>query len=149
LIPKGAIICIVLGVVGSGVVGIFFAEIANEAPTLVYVQGPSLSVITEKTNFRLGEPIHIQIVNSGTVSLAFSDASYGLKIKQLDGIVLYTPVAAQVISVLEPKEEKTFVWNQTKSDGSKVIEGRYKIVSNTDSNSGNVLEKTITINILK
>ena len=149
MIPKGAIICIVLGVIGSGVVGVFFAEIANEAPTLVYVQGPSLSVITEKTNFQLGELVNIRIVNSGTVPLAFSDASYGLKIKQLDGIVLYTPISAQVISVLEPKEEKTFVWNQTKSDGSKVIEGRYKIVSNTDSNSGNVLEKTITINILK
>jgi hypothetical protein len=149
LIPKGAIICIVLGVVGGCVVGIFFAEIANEAPTLVYMQGPSLSVITEKTNFRLGEPINIKVVNSGTVSLTFSDASYGLKIKQLDGIVLYSPVSTQVISVLEPKEEKTFVWNQIKSDGSKIIEGRYKIVSNTDPTSGNLLEKSITINILK
>ncbi len=149
MIPKGAIICIVLGVVGSGIVGVFFANIANQPPTLVYVEGPSLSVITEKTNFRLGEPIHIRIVNSGTVPLTFSDASYGLKIKQLDGIVLYTPVSAQVISALQPKEEKTFVWNQTKLDGSKVIEGRYKIVSNTDPSSGNVLEKSITINILK
>ncbi len=149
MIPKGAIICIVLGVVGSGIVGVFFANIANQPPTLVYVEGPSLSVITEKTNFRLGEPIHLRIVNSGTVPLTFSDASYGLKIKQLDGIVLYTPISAQMISVLQPKEEKTFVWGQTKSDGSKVIEGRYKIVSNTDSSSGNVLEKSITINILK
>jgi len=149
LIPKGAIICIVFGVAGSCVVGIFFAEIANEAPTLVYVQGPSLSVITEKTNFRLGEPINIKIVNSGTIPLTFLDASYGLKIKQLDGIVLYSPASAQVISVLKSKEEKTFVWNQIKSDGSKIIEGRYKIVSNTDPTSGFMLEKSITINILK
>jgi hypothetical protein len=149
LIPKGAIICILLGVFGSGLVGIFFTEIANQPPTLVYVQGPSLSIITEKTNFRLGASINIKIVNSGTVPLTFSDASYGLKIKQLDGIVLYTPVSAQMISLLEPKEEKAFVWNQTKSDGNKIIEGRYIIVSNTDSSSGNVLEKSITINIFK
>ncbi len=149
MIPKGAIICIVLGVVGGGLVGIFFAEIANQPPALVYVQGPSLSVITEKTNFRLGEPIDIRIVNSGTIPLTFSDSSYGLKIKQLDGIILYTPISAQVISVLQPKEEKVFVWNQTKSDGGKIIEGRYKVVSNTDSDSGNVLEKSITINIFK
>ncbi|HMK32223.1 MAG TPA: hypothetical protein VK431_01215 [Nitrosopumilaceae archaeon] len=149
MIPKGATICIVLGVVGSCIVGIFFTEIANEAPVLVYVQGPSLSVITEKTNFRLGEPINIKIVNSGTVPLTFSDASYGLKIKQLDGIMLYSPASTQVISVLESKEEKTFVWNQIKSDGSKIIEGRYKIVSNTDPISGITLEKSITINILK
>jgi hypothetical protein len=149
LIPKGAIICIILGVIGSGLVGVFFSEIANQPPTLVYVLGPSLSVITEKTNFRLGEPIHIKIVNSGTVPLTFSDASYGLKIKQLDGIVLYSPISAQVISVLKPEEEKMFVWNQTKLDGSKIIEGRYDIVSSTDSSSDNMLKKSITINIFK
>ena len=149
MIPKGAIICIVLGVVGGGLVGIFFAEIANQPPALIYVEGPSLSVITEKTNFRLGEPLDIRIVNSGTSPLTFSDSSYGLKIKQLDGIILYTPISPQVISVLQPKEEKVFVWNQTKSDGSKIIEGRYKVISNTYSDSGNVLEKSITINILK
>ena len=149
MIPKGAIICIVLGVIGSGLVGIFFSEIANQPPTLVYVLGPSLSVITEKTNFHLGESIRIKIVNSGTVPLTFSDASYGLKIKQLDGIVLYSPISVQMISVLKPEEEKMFVWNQTKSDGSKIIEGRYNIVSNTEPSSGNVLKKSITINIFK
>ena len=149
MIPKGAIICIILGVIGSGLVGIFFSEIASQPPTLVYVIGPSLSIITEKTNFHLGEPIRIKIVNSGTVPLTFSDASYGLKIKQLDGIVLYSPISAQVISVLKPEEEKVFVWNQTKSDGSKIIEGRYNVVSSTDASSDNVLKKSITINILK
>ena len=149
MIPKGAIICIVLGVIGSGLVGIFFSEIANHPPTLVYVIGPSLSVITEKTNFHLGEPIRIKIVNSGTAPLTFSDASYGLKIKQLDGIVLYSPISVQMISVLKPEEEKMFVWNQTKSDGSKIIEGRYNVVSNTEPSSGNVLKKSITINIFK
>ena len=138
-----------LGVIGSGLVGIFFSEIANQPTALVYVLGPSLSVITEKINFRLGEPIHIKIVNSGTVPLTFSDTSYGLKIKQLDGIVLYSPISAQMISVLKPEEEKVFVWNQTKLDGSKIIEGRYNVVSSTDSSSSNVLKKSITINILK
>ena len=149
MIPKGAIICIVLGVIGSGLVGIFFSEIANQPPTLVYVLGPSLSVITEKTNFHLGEPIRIKIVNSGTVPLTFSDASYGLRIKQLDGIILYSPISTQVISVLKPEEEKVLVWNQTKLDGTKIIEGRYNVVSSTDASSGNVLKKSITINILK
>lgn len=135
--------------IGSGLVGIFFSEIANHPPTLVYVIGPSLSVITEKTNFHLGEPIRIKIVNSGTVPLTFSDASYGLKIKQLDGIVLYSPISVPMISVLKPEEEKMFVWNQTKSDGSKIIEGRYNVVSNTEPSSGNVLKKSITINIFK
>jgi len=149
LIPKGAIIGLILGVVGGGVVGVFFANITNQPPSLVYVNGPSLSIILDKINFRLGEPIHIRIVNSGTVPLTFSDSSYGLQVVGLDGTVIYSPVSAQILSVLHPKQEKDFVWEQTKTDGTKIFEGRYKIVSNTVPSVGNILAKSITINIFK
>jgi len=138
-----------LGVVGAIVIGLFFANLANQAPTLVYVEGSSLSIITEKTNFELGEPINIRIINSGTEPLTFSDSSYGMKIVGLDGRILYSPQSLQVISVLEPKEEKMFVWDQTKSDGDKIIDGRYKIVSSAIAGDENVLTKSLTINVLK
>ena len=138
-----------LGVVGAIVIGLFFANMANQAPTLVYVEGSSLSIITEKTNFELGEPINIRIINSGTESLTFSDSSYGVKIVGLDGRILYSPPSLQVISVLEPKEEKIFAWDQTKSDGDKIIDGRYKIVSSAIAAGENVLTKSLTINIFK
>ena len=80
---------------------------------------------------------------------AFSDSSYGMKIVGLDGRVLYSPPSLQVISVLEPKEEKMFVWDQTKSDGDKIIDGRYKIVSSAIAGGENVLTKSLTINIFK
>jgi hypothetical protein len=137
------------GVIGAIVVGLFFANMANQAPTLVYVEGQSLSIITEKTNFELGELINIRIINSGTESLTFSDSSYGMKIVGLDGRVLYSPPSLQVISVLEPKEEKMFVWDQTKSDGDKIIDGRYKIVSRAVADGENILTKSLTINIFK
>ena len=137
------------GVIGAIVVGLFFANMANQSPTLVYVEGQSLSIITEKTNFELGELINIRIINSGTESLTFSDSSYGMKIVGLDGRVLYSPPSLQVISVLEPKEEKMFVWDQTKSDGDKIIDGRYKIVSRAVAGEENVLTKSLTINIFK
>jgi len=138
-----------LGVVGAIVIGLFFANLANQAPTLVYVEGSSLSIITEKTNFELGEPINIRIINSGTEPLTFSDSSYGMKIVGLDSRILYSPQSLQVISVLEPKEEKMFVWDQTKSDGDKIIDGRYKIVSSAIAGGENVLTKSLTINVLK
>ncbi|MGQ0638287.1 MAG: hypothetical protein ACT4N1_02850 [Nitrososphaerota archaeon] len=149
MIPKGAMIGLGSGVVGAIVIGLFFANIASQAPTLVYVEGPSLSIITEKTNFELGEPINIRIINSGTEPLTFSDSSYGMKIVGLDGRVFYSPPSLQVISVLEPKAEKMFVWDQTKSDGNKIIDGRYKIVSSTIAGGENVLTKSLTINIFK
>jgi len=149
LIPKGALIGLGSGIIAAIVFGIFLSNVANQTPALVYVDGPSLSVITEKTNFRIGENIVVKIANSGTVPLTFADSSYGLKIIGLDGRILYSPQSIQVISILQPKEEKMFVWDQTKSDGSKVIDGRYKIVSNAIQNNGKKLEKSVTINIFK
>ena len=149
MIPRGAAIFFIVGVVGAGLIGEYLSEIANQAPTLVYENGPSLSIIPEKINYRLGEPVHVRIINSGTVPLTFSDSSYGLKIVGLDGTVIFLPVSAQVISTLNPKEEKTFVWDQTKTDGSKIFQGRYKIISSTWADSSNVLKKSVTINIFK
>jgi len=149
LIPKGALIGFGFGIIVAAIFGIFLSSMAVQAPTLVYVDGPSLSIITEKINYKIGEDITIKIVNSGTTSLTFSDSSYGLRIIGLDGRILYSPQSAQVISTLQPKEEKLFVWDQTKSDGEKVIDGRYKIVSKTMQNDGKMLEKSITINVFK
>lgn len=149
MIPRGAAIFFTVGLVAAGLLGLYLAQIANQVPTLVYQDGSSLTVIPDKINYHIGEPIHIRIINSGTVPLTFSDSAYGLKILGLDGTILFTPVSAQVISTMQPKEEKTFVWDQTKTDGSKIFEGRYKIVSSTSLGVGNVIEKSVTINILK
>ena len=81
--------------------------------------------------------------------LTFSDSSFGLKIRGLDGTIIYSPVAAEVVSTLSSHEEKVFVWNQTKTGGGKVFEGRYKIESNTSLNVGDVLKKSVTINIFQ
>ena len=149
MVPKGVLIGLGLGIIGAAMVGIYFTNLVNQVPPLVYVNGPSLSILTDKTNFKLGEGIKIRIINSGTVPLTFSDSSYGLRVVGLDGRVIFSPASAQVISVLEPNEEKKFIWNQTKSDGNEIIDGRYKIVTKTTASGDSVLEKSITINILK
>ena len=139
----------VVGVLGAGIIGAFLLQISNQTLSLVYHNGPSLSILTEKINYHLGEPVHIRIINSGTVPLTFSDSSFGLKIRGLDGTIIYSPISKQMISILNPHEEKMFVWNQTKTDGSKVIEGRYEIECNTSPEAGNVLKKSVTINIFQ
>jgi len=138
-----------VGLVAAGLLGYYLSQIANQVPTLVYENGPSLTIIPDKINYHLGELVHIRIINSGTIPLTFSDASYGLKITRLDGILVYSPLSAQVLSKLDPKEEKTFVWDQTKSDGGKAYQGRYKIVSSTTEDVNTSLKKSVTINLLK
>ena len=147
-VPRGLIIAILIGMMAGLVVG-FFENFQYNHEQLVFQEGSSISIVTEKIDFELGEQIHIKIVNSGTILLTFPDASYGLKVTGLDGTQYYTPMAAQVISTLEPKEEKTFVWNQKRMDGSDSLEGIYKIVVEGFDHENNKVKKSIVINLLK
>ena len=148
MIPKGLLIAVLLGLISGPIAGaILFLQDDNQQ--LIFVEGPSVSIVTEKIDFELGETVSIKIVNSGTMPLTFSDSSYGLKITGLDGILYYTPIAAQVISTLEPMDEKMFVWDQKKTDGSDSLEGRYKIIVEGFDHENNKVKKSIVINLLK
>ena len=147
-VPRGLLIAILIGMMGGLILGVF-ENFQYNHEQLVFQDGSSISIVTEKIDFELGEQIHIKIINSGTISLTFSDASYGLKVTGLDGVLYYTPMAAQVISTLEPKEEKTFFWNQKRMDGSDSLEGIYKIVVEGFDHENNKVKKSIVVNLLK
>jgi len=148
LFPKGLLFAIILGGVSGPIFGIILYEYGIEEQ-LVYVEGTSLSLVTEKTTFDLGEPIQIIIVNSGTDELKFSDTSYGLVIKQLDSIPIYSPISSQVVSKLDSHQEVTFVWDQLKNNGEPILEGTYKITSKAITLDGSIIEKIITIHVFK
>jgi len=141
-------ISVIVGVAVSAILGLLLVGLKTE-PQIEFVDGSSLSIITDKTDFDLSEEVTIKIINSGTTPLVFPDASYGLKITGLDGRLLYSPITIQVLTTLEPKEEITFKWDQTKSDGDLVTQGRYKITSSALDNLENIVEKSVTINIHK
>ena len=147
-VPRGLLIAILIGMMAGLILGVF-ENFQYNHEQLVFQEGSSISIVTEKIDFELGEHIYIKIVNSGTIPLTFSDASYGLKITGLDGVLYYAPMAAQVISTLEPKEEKTFVWNQKRMDGSDSLEGIYKIVVEEYDHENNKVKKSIVVNLLK
>ncbi len=147
MFPRGLIIAVVIGIIAGAIVGVFLVTQKN-GEQLEFVIGPSISIVTEKIDFEQGEKISIKIINSGTLPLIFSDASYGFKITGLDGRVLYSPVSAQVISTLEPTEEISFVWDQIKNDGDQAAAGTYKIISNA-LDGDKKIKKSITINIYK
>ena len=148
MFPRSLIFAIALGVVAGPIFGIFLYEYGVEEQ-LVYVNGTSLSIVTEKINFKLGEPILIKIINSGTDELKFPDASYGLVIKQLDSIQIYSPVSAQVISKLDSYDEVSFVWDQMKNNGEPILEGTYKITSKAITLDGSIIEKIVIIHVFK
>jgi hypothetical protein len=148
LLAKSLVLFIGIGVVAGHTFGVYLIYVKNTSQ-LVFVEGSSISVVTEKSDFKKSEEIVIRIVNSGTVPLTFSDASYGLRITGLSGILMYAPVSVQVISNLEPGDEISFSWNQIKNDGDTVLEGLYKISAKGMNDEENNVEKSTTITIWK
>ena len=148
MLAKSLIIFIGVGIVAGFVFGVYLIDFKTTTQ-LVFVEGTSLSIVTEKFDFKQDESIQIRIINSGTNKLTFSDSSYGLKITGLSGILMYSPVSAQVISTLNPGNEIIFFWDQIKNDGDAALEGVYKIsVQGMDADGINI-EKSTTVTIWK
>ena len=148
MLPRGLLVGLCIGMLAGLIYGLFLFQ-TNTEEQLVYVDGTSLSIVTEKINFKLGEEVVIKIINSGTDELKFSDTSYGLVIKQLDSIPIYIPISTQEISKLQSHEEIIFSWNQLKNDNSAILEGTYKITVKAITIDDNIIEKIVTINIFK
>ena len=148
MVPRGLILALLIGLVAGPVFGIILYQ-TDTHEQLVFVDGSSISILTEKIDFDLGEEISIKIINSGTTELTFSDTSYGLEIKQLDGIVVFRPLSSQVISTLNSHDEIEFSRDQLKNNGEQILEGSYKITSVGFDDNKNIIKKSIIINILK
>ena len=148
LLAKSLVLFIGIGVIAGFSFGVYLIDVKGNSQ-LVFVEGSSISIVTEKSDFKKGEEISIRIVNSGTTSLTFSDTSYGLRITGLSGILMYAPSTAQVISNLEPGDEIEFSWDQTKNDGNIALEGLYKISAKGVDEQENNVEKSTTVTIWK
>ena len=148
MLAKSLILFIGIGVITGLVFGVYLIDVKSSSQ-LVFVEGSSVSIVTEKSDFKKNEEINIRIVNSGTTSLIFSDASYGLRITGLSGILMYAPTTTHVMSSLEPGDEIIFSWDQIKNDGDVALEGLYKISVKVMDELENNVENSITVAIWK
>jgi hypothetical protein len=62
---------------------------------------------------------------------------------------MYSPISAQVISILDPEDEIIFSWDQIKNDGNIALDGVYKISVKGMDVDGNNIEKSTTVTIWK
>ena len=147
MLAKSLVIFTGVGLIAGLIFGIYLIDMKNTGQ-LVFVDGNSISIVTEKSDFKLGEEIKIRIINSGTTSLIFSDTSHDLRITGLSGILMYAP-DSHTLSTLEPGDEITFSWDQIKNDGDAALEGLYKLSTSAMDSSGNVVEKSVTVTIWK
>lgn len=145
---KSLVIFAGIGIISGLAFGVYLIDVKNTIQ-LIFVDGPSISIVTEKFDFKKGEEIKIQIVNSGNVPIIFSDTSYGLRITGLSGMLMYSPFSKPVISQLDPGDEIEFLWDQIKNDGDVSLEGLYKISAKGKDIQGNNVEKSTTVTIWK
>ena len=148
MFSKSLVIFTAIGVLAGLGYGMYLIDFKT-TNQLVYVEGPSISLVTEKFDFKLGEEINIRIINSGTVPITFSDASYGLRITGLSGILMYAPVASGVESTLDPGGEVGLLWDQIKNDGDAALEGLYRISAKGFDEPGNAIEKSTIVTLWK
>ena len=148
MLAKSLIIFIIVGIITGLAFGIYLIDFKTTTQ-LVFVDGSSISIVTEKFDFKQDELIQIKVINSGTNQLTFSDSSYGLKITGLFGILIYSPISAQVISTLDPGDEIIFSWDQIKNDRAIALDGVYKISVKGMDVDGNNVEKSTTVTIWK
>ncbi len=73
MFPKGLVIAVCTGVVSAIIFGVYLEQLNSKKQGLEFIEGPSLSVMTDKQNYLAGQSIQIRIINSGTQVLMFSD----------------------------------------------------------------------------
>jgi len=147
MFPKGLVIAVCTGVVSAIIFGIYLDQLNSKKQGLEFIEGPSLSIITDKQNYLAGQSVEIRIINSGTQLLMFSDKAPKLQIRALDGTTIFSSDIQN--SALNPRQESIFVWNQTKNDGTTVIGGRYVVESSTFTENEQKITDSVTINVLK
>ncbi len=143
MIPKSLGIALAAGMCSGIVAALVLADLRDDGldwqePAALAGADPSLVVLTDRTEYRRGQPIRVTVVNSGGVPITFADASFGMTVSGLAGetILSSQPPSSSSSSpenlprpVLGPADRHTIVWNQQNDDGRQVTDGIYRISS--------------------
>ncbi|MGY5142447.1 MAG: hypothetical protein ACW9WZ_05320, partial [Nitrosopumilus sp.] len=73
MLSKSLVIFLSVGLISGLFFGIYLLDFKNTSQ-LEFVEGPSISIVTEKFDFKKSETISIKIINSGTEKLIFDQS---------------------------------------------------------------------------
>lgn len=114
---------------------------------LIYAEGPSIGIVTDKSDYGRGESVHIRVVNTGTVQLE-SPNMWDIRVSGLSGMLMYSDAGAGG-STLAPGADYVLVWNQTQNDGDAILEGVYRISARGAAVTGEAVHDWVTISVWK
>ena len=145
MIPKGLLIAIIVGVSAALILGVYLQKTYN-GNDLKFVEGASISILTDKSDYTINDTIMVEIINTGTVNVSFSNLEPSFRVRALDGTEFYSTFSEG--TNLAPKEKLTISWNQLKNDNTHILEGRYVIESFAYGMDQKINDST-TINVFK
>lgn len=145
MIPKGLLIAIIVGVSSALVLGVYLQKTYNDTD-LKFVEGTSISILTDKSDYAINDTVVIDVINTGTVAVSFSSLEPILRVRALDGTEFYSAFSEG--TQLAPREKITISWNQQKNDNTHILEGRYVIESFAYDKDQKIHDST-TINVFK
>ena len=125
--------------------GLLLMDTSGEG--IVYVEGPAITVDTDRRDYQRGDPVTVIIVNSGSVPLE-SDGSWGFRVTGLSGMLMYETVGDGA-DMLEPGMRTAMTWDQIKNDGDAALEGLYRISVEGHGPGGKPIQDSVTISIWK
>ena len=79
-----------MGVISGLLFGVYLVGI-KAMDNVTYVDGYSLSIITDKSTYEPDDVVEIRIINTGTHTLDFSNVVYGFYVTDLLNITILTP----------------------------------------------------------
>ena len=126
MLSRTLLLFVGIGVVAGLAFGVYLLDIKN-AGQPEFVEGPSVSVLTERSDYESGEIVSIRIINSGTVPLSFTNTAFGWMVTDLSGVVVHSPYAGRAVTVMGPGGEASATWDPLNESG--ISEGIYKISS--------------------
>jgi hypothetical protein len=111
---------------------------------------PGLIFKTDKQVYLKAEQVCFTLENQSQVEYILpSSAPYAIFNKEKPEVAIYSPVSAQVITPLKPKEVKKWCWEQKDIEGKEVSSGDYFVRLTIFDKSGkvNFLKAEFTIKL--
>lgn len=151
MIPRSLAIFVLVGAVAGVVSGLYLTD-GGDPGEIEFVDGPSLTIIPDRTSYKTGDIITLRLVNTGSEPVFFPSTAHGMRIVQLDSIPVVSFLGGAQYVTFQPGAEHTTEWDQRRESGdlgSELVErGVYKAVSEGMTESGDTIRASAIINIL-
>ena len=142
------IIAVTIGAAFAALLGVVL-EFYYTDEIILRTDGAAITLVLEKNDHNTNNNITVTLHNSGISPVLFETNSfYGLRVTQLDGILVYTPMGDSNSLSLDVGQSVIFVWDKLKANGEHVHNGIYRILAEGLSTEDELLRDTVTVNIL-